>query len=166
MTEPTDRTEESMGDEVYQPDDREVREDSGPMEPEDTLIDRGIDQALDEGYSPPERPFAVEDTGTTAREQRTGESLDRRLSRERPEETAPAGDGIGDATDTNGEPVDPEAGDRRSGRLVGPDEGAHPRRSGMTGQDIGIDGGAASAEEAAVHVVPDPEQPPSIDDRR
>lgn len=153
MTDPRGGGESGMGDDVYQPDDSEVREDTGPLEPEDTLEDRGLDEVLDEGYSPPERPYAVEDTGTTAREQRTGESLDRRLSREEPEQGGPAGDGIGDASDTDGELLDDEVGDRRSGRLVGPDEGAHPRRDGVTGEDIGIDGGAASAEEAAVHVV-------------
>jgi Family of unknown function (DUF5709) len=166
MTEPDERTESSMGDEVYQPDDSEIREDAGPLEPEDTLVDRGVGQVLDEGWIPPDRPLAVEETGTTAREQRSGESLDERLRRERPESAPPAGDGIGDASDTDGELLDPEAGERRSGRLVGPDEGAHPRRNGMTGQDIGIDGGVASAEEAAVHVVPDPEQPAYGDHRR
>jgi hypothetical protein len=149
-----------MGDDVYQPDGSEIREDSGPLEPEDTLLDRGLDQALDEGYSPPERPLAVEDTGTTAGEQRAGESLDERLRRERPDQPVPSGDGLGDAADTDGELLDPEAGERRSGRLVGPDEGTRSQRDGVTGQDVGIDGGAASAEEAAVHVVPDPEEPP------
>ncbi|HEY5835836.1 DUF5709 domain-containing protein [Streptomyces sp.] len=166
MTEPTEPTESGMGDEVYQPDDSEIREDTGLLEPQDTLDDRGLDQVMDEGYSPPERPLAVEDVGTTAREQRTGESLESRLRRERPDETPPPGDGLGDASDTDGELLDPEAGDRRSGRLVGPDGGAHPRRDGLTGEDAGIDGGAASAEEAAVHVVPDPEPPPDADDRR
>ena len=85
----TDPAGGGMGDDVYQPDDSEIREDTGPLEPEDTLDDRGIDEVLDEGYSPPERPLAVEETGTTAREQRTGESLDERLLRERPDD-APA----------------------------------------------------------------------------
>jgi hypothetical protein len=154
------------GDDVYQPDedgDREIREDTGPLEPEDTLDDRGVDEVLDEGYSPPERPLAVEDTGTTGGEQRSGESLDDRLARERPERRPPLGDGLGDASDTDGELLDPEAGGLRSGRLVGPDEGAHPRRDGVSGDDVGIDGGAATAEEAAVHVVED-EDLPALDD--
>lgn len=157
------------GDDVYQPDDSEIREDEGPMEPEDSLVDRGVDQALDEGYSPPERPYGVEDTGTTAREQHDGESLEERLSRESPDDEEPSGDeaedaedvgdDIGDASDTDGEVLDPEAGEYRSGRLVAPDEGAHGTDDGVSGEDIGIDGGAASAEEAAVHVVPDEELP-------
>jgi hypothetical protein len=153
----TEQDVDGRGDDVYQPDgdDREVREDAGPLEPEDTLVDRGVDQVLDEGYSPPERPFAVESLGTTGDEQRVGESLDERLARERPDGVPFSGDGLGDAEDTDGEIVDPEAGGPRSGRLVAPDEGAHPRTDGVTGEDVGIDGGAASAEEAAVHVVDD-----------
>ena len=39
-----------------------------------------------------------------------------------------------------------------------PDEGAHEdTEGGMIGTDVGIDGAAASAEEAAVHVIPDDE---------
>jgi hypothetical protein len=155
MTEPA--ADFGMGDELYQPDGSEIREDAGPLEPEDTLVDRGLDDVLDEGYSPPERPLAVEDTGTTADEQRAGESLDERLRREIPDGEPSQGDGLGDSSDSDGELVDDEVGDRRSGRLVGPDEGAHSQHDGVSGEDIGIDGGAASAEEAAVHVVADPE---------
>ena len=32
-------------------------EDDNQLQPEDTLIDRGVDDVLDEGYSPPERPY-------------------------------------------------------------------------------------------------------------
>lgn len=158
MTSPIDGT---MGDDVYQPDDSEIREDAGPLEPEDTLLDRGIPQVLDEGYSPPERPLAVDDFGTTAEEQHDRETLDERLPREWPDvpDGAGPGDGLGDASDTDGELIDIEAGDERSGRLVAPDEGAHGRRDGMVGADVGIDGGAASAEEAAVHVVSDENWP-------
>jgi len=153
----TEQDAAGRGDDVYHPDgdDREIREDAGPLEPEDTHVDRGIEEVLDEGYSPPERPFAVESLGTTGDEQRAGETLDQRLARERPDGPWLAGDGLGDAEDTDGELVDPEAGGPRSGRLVAPDEGAHPRTDGVTGQDVGIDGGAASAEEAAVHLVED-----------
>jgi hypothetical protein len=160
----TEQNGSGRGDDVYQPDDSEIREDTGPLDPEDTLEDRGVDEALDEGYSPPERPLAVEDTGTTDSEQRTGESLDSRLARENPDWRPAVGDGLGDSADTDGELLDPEAGGRRSGRLVGPDEGAHSREDELTGEDVGIDGGAASAEEAAVHVVQDPEEPAGLDE--
>jgi hypothetical protein len=153
-----------MGDDVYQPDGSEIQEDAGPLEPEDTLEDRGLSDVLDEGYSPPERPRAVEDTGTTAAEQHDGESLDSRLARERPDTPPYSGDGLGDSPDSDGELLDSEVGDARSGRLVGPDEGTRDRDEatagdGTAGEDVGIDGGAASAEEAAVHIVDDPEWP-------
>jgi hypothetical protein len=153
-------SDEMMGDEVYQPTgDNEIQEDAGPLDPEDTLDDRGLDQALDEGYSPPERPRAVDRTGTTAAEQHRGESLDERLAQETPDVAPPEGDGLGDASDTDGELLDAEAGSARAGRLVAPDEGAHPDTDDLFATDVGIDGAAASAEEAAVHVVPDPEEP-------
>ena len=45
----------------------------------------------------------------------------------------------------------------RSGRLVAPDEGAHSdAESDAVARDVGIDGGAAGAEEAAVHVTDGP----------
>jgi hypothetical protein len=106
----------------------------------------------------------VDEIGTTAAEQQAGETLDERLPRERPDIGVSADDGLGDATDTDGELVDIEAGELRSGRLVGPDEGVRGRLDGMVGEDVGIDGGAASAEEAAVHVVQDADWPLEEDD--
>jgi hypothetical protein len=45
----------------------------------------------------------------------------------------------------------------RAGRLVEPDQGVHTdTEKDMIAQDVGISGGAASAEEAAVHVVDEP----------
>ncbi|SFF26096.1 hypothetical protein SAMN05216251_110168 [Actinacidiphila alni] len=160
----SDMDDFGRGDDVYQPDDSEIREDAGPLEPEDTLDDRGVEDVLDEGYSPPERPLAVEGTGTTAEEQEEGDSLDERLARERPDAPLlPDGDGLGDESDTDGELLDPEAGDRRAGRLTATDQWVKgPTQDGVA-DDIGIDGGAASAEEAAVHIVDDPEADPDGD---
>jgi hypothetical protein len=153
------RDEELRGDQVYQPDDSEVQDDEGVLDPEDTLVDRGVDSPLDEGYSPPERSLGAERYGVTAAEQRAGESLDQRLAEEEPDIAEIWGDGIGDSDD-DGEPVDPEAGEYRSGRLLSHDAGV-PLAPGddadLWAEDVGIDGGAASAEEAAMHVVDDPE---------
>jgi hypothetical protein len=147
----------AMGDEVYQPDGSEVADDSGILDPEDTLNDRGADP-YDEGWSPPEKPLGVEHVGTTAREQHDGETLDERLSEEVPEPALlpeTQADGIGDSPDSDGEPLDDEVGEGRAGRLVAPDEGAHEEaEKDMLAEDVGVDGAAASAEEAAVHVVP------------
>ena len=49
---------------------------------------------------------------------------------------------------------DGEVGNERSGRLVSPDEGlGEDDEQELVGEDVGIDGAAASAEEAAVHVI-------------
>ncbi|MEU1509802.1 DUF5709 domain-containing protein [Kitasatospora sp. NPDC005748] len=149
----------SRGDDVYQPvggDDEQ--EDATPLDLQDALDERTYDDILDEGYSPPEKPLGVTGGGTTPAEQREGESLDARLARELPEVADGEGDGIGDLPGGEGELLDAEAGDRRAGRLVAPDEGAHAHTTkGMFASDVGIDGGAAGAEEAAMHIVPDEE---------
>jgi hypothetical protein len=138
------------------PENRLDEADSDQLEPEDTLDDSGIEDVLDEGYSPPERPWAVDDWGTTAREEAEREDLGDRLARELPDVTASDDDGIGDTTDTDGEPWDDEVGEVRSGRLMAEDEGEGlDDDDELYAVDVGVDGAAASAEEAAVHVVPE-----------
>ena len=145
---------EGWGDDVYQPDGSEVQDDAGLLDAEDTLESDGVSNPLERGWSPPERPWAVEHVGVTAAEGHDGETLDQRLAEEVPDITVPDGDGIGDWPDGDGEPLDDEVGDARSGRLVAPDEGAHEdEENGLVATDVGIDGAAASAEEAAVHIV-------------
>jgi hypothetical protein len=146
---------DGWGDDVYQPDkDSEIKEDTGVLDSEDTLEYDGVDDPLDRGWSPPERPWAVEHIGVTAAERRQGETLEQRLAEELPDPPVPDGDGMGDCTDTDGELLDNEVGATRSGRLVAPDEGAHEdEESALVAIDVGIDGAASSAEEAAVHVV-------------
>ncbi|MEU1499442.1 MULTISPECIES: DUF5709 domain-containing protein [unclassified Streptomyces] len=145
---------DGWGDDVYQPDGSEVQDDAGLLDVEDTLDSDGVGDPLDRGWSPPERPWAVEHSGVTASERRQGESLDQRLAEELPDIAEPDGDGIGDYEGGDGEPLDNEVGTFRSGRLVAPDEGAHEDdESGLIATDVGIDGAAASAEEAAMHVV-------------
>ncbi|MEQ0562089.1 DUF5709 domain-containing protein [Amycolatopsis sp. NEAU-NG30] len=132
-------------------DDIEDNADTGILDPEDTLDDR---DELAEGYSPPERAQATEGWGTTARETAEGESWAGRLAREVPDVTDDGGDGLGDTADTDGEPWDDEVGDVRAGRLVASDEGfGEDTDEELYASDAGIDGGAASAEEAAVHVI-------------
>ncbi|MCG3751552.1 DUF5709 domain-containing protein [Amycolatopsis sp. Poz14] len=132
-------------------DDIEDNADTGVLDPEDTLEDG---DPYDEGYSPPERPLATRDWGTTAAEEAAGESWAGRLARELPDIRATDGDGLGDTDDTDGELVDVEVGDFRAGRLVAANAGFGPdTEDELYASDIGIDGGAASAEEAAVHVV-------------
>lgn len=149
-------TDEAMGDDVYQPDGSEVQDDAGLLDASDTLDYRAGDEALDEGYSPPERPWGVQHTGVTAAERLRGESLDERLAEEIPDLSFPQDDGIGDTWDTDGEPLDSEVGDARAGRLVAPEEGLPiDSLSGLVASDVGLDGAAASAEEAAMHLTTD-----------
>ena len=148
-------SDERMGDDVYQPDNEE-QADAAPLDLEDALDERNYDDILDEGYSPPEKPLGATKTGITAAEQREGESLDERLAQELPDVGADETDGIGDLADGEGELIDPEVGGARSGRLVAPDEGAHEDSDkDLIASDVGIDAGAASAEEAAMHLVPE-----------
>lgn len=161
-SEPSD---DLRGDGVYQPGDDGPQEDTGVLDDDDTLLaipgdPDAVTDPLDEGFSPPERPRAVEREGVTAEEAREGSSLDQRLAEEVPEQTPPPGDGIGDTSDTEGEPIDgAETGEHRAGRLSALEESVDgAARDDLYGVDEGIDGGAASAEEAAVHIVEPPEE--------
>ncbi|MGW0936131.1 DUF5709 domain-containing protein [Streptomyces sp. NPDC002666] len=141
------------GDDVYQPQQPEASDPVEQLDAADTLDDRQLADVLDEGYSPPERPWVVEDRGTTGSEQLSGETLEGRLARELPETADPPGDDDGDLSDGDGEPRDAEVGDVRAGRLTRELDLNEP--DSMAGEDVGIDGAAASAEEAAMHVIPD-----------
>jgi hypothetical protein len=143
---------------IYGTDGTDPEEASGLLEAEDTLDDpHGVRDVLDTGWSPPERPWAVDDWGTTESEESAGESLDGRLARELPDGgDGDDGDGLGDSSDTDGELLDDQVGDERAGRLVDADGGGSDDTDDeLWARDEGIDGAAASAEEAAVHVVRD-----------
>ncbi|HEY8720247.1 DUF5709 domain-containing protein [Pengzhenrongella sp.] len=115
--------------------------DSDQLPLEDTLLERGVGDLLDEGYSPPERPRSNH-FGETAWEEARGETLDQRLSEEEPESWEA-----------------PERGKRqpdRAGRLVEDDNALEGhRRNDTFADDVGVAGGAATAEEAAMHIITD-----------
>jgi len=151
-------SDDRMADDVYQPDNEE-QADAAPLDLEDALDERDYDDVLDEGYSPPEKPLGADRTGITAAEQRDGETLDQRLAQEVPDVGAHQPEDIGDLSGGEGEPIDAEVGAARAGRLVAPDEGAHGDTDDeLIASDVGIDAGAASAEEAAVHIVPEQDE--------
>jgi Family of unknown function (DUF5709) len=128
----------------------------------DTLIGRIGDDPLDQDVAPPERWSAGVRYGDTAAEQQEGESLDQLLAEEEPDTASDVDDErlediTGDA-DAGDEDVDglllDDGPDPRAGRLVAEDEGAHPvDDEDLVARDAGIAGGAATAEEAAMHVV-------------
>jgi hypothetical protein len=132
-----------------------VDDEDQPQSTGDSLVDdRGLPEPLEEGYSPPEKWSAAQGFGNTPLEEQMGETLDQRLQQEIPEpdpyELAEQ------EVDPDEEDVDDEVGDVRAGRLVEPDEGVHvDQEKDLVAEDVGIDGAAASAEEAAVHVIPD-----------
>lgn len=120
----------------------------------DTLDDEDVDDPLDRGYSPPERYSAGQGYGNTPLEEHEGETLEQRLDQEVPEADPYAGPPADAIVD--GDVDDGEVGGSRAGRLVAPDLGSGAdEEAGLVGEDVGIDGAAASAEEAAVHVVPE-----------
>jgi hypothetical protein len=120
---------------------------------EDTLDDPEgeVDDELDRGSPPPDRWSTGQGFGNTAYEEATGESLDQRVAQEEPEPDPY------DAADSDDEDLDDgEVGDERAGRLVDLDEGlGEDTEKDLVADDVGIDGAAASAEEAAVHIVPE-----------
>ncbi|MCF6377079.1 DUF5709 domain-containing protein [Nocardioides KLBMP 9356] len=149
-----------------------VDDETQPQSTGDSLVDdRGLPEPLDEGYSPPEKWSAAQGFGNTPLEESMGESLDQRVAQEVPEpdpyeradEEAERGDlaPLVAEDSSDGEAVQAEVegddGDR-AGRLVAEDEGVRTdTEKDLVAQDVGIDGAAAGAEEAAVHVVDDPE---------
>ena len=129
--------------------DYSVDDEDQPGNIED-LGDGDVDDELDRGYSPPEKYSAGQGYGNTPWEEEHRESIDQRIDQEEPDPDPYAEDGDDDFLD------DGEVGDRRAGRLVDLDEGlGEDEEKDLVGDDVGIDGAGASAEEAAVHIVED-----------
>ncbi len=127
--------------------------DPAALDASDTLDGDPGDDPLDQGIAPPDRWSAGEGFGTTAAEEQEGESLDPLLAEEEPDQDSDSDED----EDEEGRRADDLWGDGepepRSGRLVADDEGAHADdEEDLVAHDVGIDGGAASAEEAAVHI--------------
>lgn len=121
------------------------------LQPSDTLDDRGVDDVLDEGFSPAERLRGSNLKDVTPAGEFEGETIEERERQEEPE----VWDGLQDELDADvvDGPVGGEVGGERSGRLVAGDE----HETGVFAEDEGIDGAGASAEEAAIHVI-DPDE--------
>ena len=120
------------------------------LQPQDTLDDRGVDDVLDEGISPPEELRGSKAKGVTPAEALEGETIDDRIRQEEPEVWEDA-EAESEADILDG-PVGGEVGGERAGRLLTPDEDVE---QDLVAEDEGIDGAGASAEEAAVHRIED-----------
>src|SRR4051794_17676752 len=114
--------------------------DTDQLPSEDTLLDRGLDDALDEGYSVPERPRSNH-YGETPWEEAHRETIDQRIGQEEPE-----------VWEVRQIPYD-DREQYRAGRLVEDDGAVSAGGTDGFAIDAGISGGAASAEEAAVHLI-------------
>lgn len=131
----------TFGDSVYAGGD--AVEDAENLDPIENLTGDDPDEVMQTGYNPPDRePHNLRDA-PTPREEHEGPSLDEQLARENPDVTQ------ADILRAEAEP--------RAGRLVAPDEGAHPdEESDEIASDVGPAGYASSAEEAAVHITENP----------
>ena len=164
MSEQQENTADDLGD--YSLDDEDQ------LQPEDTLVQEDVDDVLDRGYSPADHARGSFAHGVTAEEQHRDETIDERILQEMPEEGTAYGapdneSGLDDDDRIGGDDPDAisaeddwlgdgEVGDVRAGRLVAPDEGlGSDDEKDLVGEDVGIDGAGASAEEAAVHVIDD-----------
>lgn len=113
------------------------------LDTERSLVERGVEDPLDEGIIAPDDWSGVMNE---ALEQPTG--IEERIKQEDPERDRyeePDWDG-------RGEDEQPR---RRAGRLVDANAGYddEDHEAGLLGSDVGISGGAASAEEAAMRIV-------------
>lgn len=127
--------------------------DEGQLSASDTLIDRGVADPLDEGYVAPDNWSVAQGYGNTAEEARRGESVEQRIKQEEPE-----------TTDEDKGPWNPhqeprQVGQERAGRLVATADGkiTNDKEGDAVAKDVGISGGAASAEEAAMHIIDEDE---------
>ncbi|MFY9806202.1 MAG: DUF5709 domain-containing protein [Pseudonocardiaceae bacterium] len=110
--------------------------------PEYTMVGSDGGDLLDAGYVPPDRPYVLNDDQVTARGMREGETLDQRLVQERPDVSSV-------------DAKSPDAESDRAGRLEADDYAPDTwSAESLDAVDVGISGGAATAEEAAVHVLP------------
>ena len=111
----------------------------------DSLVDRGLEDPLDEGYSPPDYEPTVK--VPTQAEEAEGLSMDELLAAEEPDV-----DVLAERSDeTEHEAL--ELGGERAGRLVDyGEEGYGDTANDVFAEDRGFSGGGASAEEAAMHI--------------
>jgi hypothetical protein len=121
------------------------------LQPEEPLLDRGVGDVLDEGYVTGENWSTAQGFGNTRAEMRKGETLEMRIAQELPEP-------VKDETPWNPDPSEArEVGHKRAGRLVDANGGVPglDNEAESVAKDVGIDGGAATAEEAAMHIIDD-----------
>jgi uncharacterized protein DUF5709 len=136
-------------------------EDDGVLDASDTLDDDLVADPLDTGVVAGDRWTGANSFGTTLAEGEEGESLDQLLAEEEPD-VDPYADGTAEDDDRDEDELTRRGYERegRAGRLVAADEGSgEDEEPDAVARDAGVDAGAATAEEAAVHWVDDPNNP-------
>lgn len=131
---------EMYGDTVYEKGGEDPVGDTDDLDPVEALTGDDPDEQAETGYSPPERePHNLRHAPTPA-EEREGESLEEKLAEEVPDVSE------SDVAFDDAQP--------RTGRLVDTDYGAlGDTEKDEVAVDVGPAGYAASAEEAAMHVI-------------
>lgn len=107
------------------------------LQPQDSLIDQDVDDILDRGLSYPEYKPHIYREHETLEQREAAANIDRN-------------DCLYPEIDNTS-----IAGRVRAGRLIHEDQIFNTSHNDILAQDEGIDGGAASAEEAAMHIVDD-----------
>jgi Family of unknown function (DUF5709) len=141
------------------------------LDANDTLDGNPGDDPLDRGVVTPDRWSAGLRYALKGEEE--SESLDELLAEEEPDEDADSDEESWDENAT-GQDITrltrDDVPDVRSGRLVATDQNVADDddvaddEDELVARDTGIDGGGASAEEAAVHVIDDPADDPDEDE--
>jgi hypothetical protein len=145
-------------------------EDYTVLDANDTLDGKPGDDPLDRGVATPDRYSAGLKYALKGEED--SESLDELLDEEEPDDAVDPDEDSWDENATGADVLrlerddDPDA---RAGRLA--DEGEYDdadepvdEDGELVGRDVGVDGAGASAEEAAVHVIGDPDDENDDDD--
>jgi Family of unknown function (DUF5709) len=144
----------SQDDDTDNVEEWNVVEDEGVLDTSDTLDDDRVEDPLDTGIAPADRWTGANRFGTTPAEERQGESLDQLLAEEEPD-IDPYAETYDDEDELTRRGYEEDA---RAGRLVADDEGiGEDEEADAVARDVGIDAGGASAEEAAIHVVDEPD---------
>ncbi len=126
-------------------------------------------ESEDEPVTLPEAMPRATEWGTTVREQEEGETINQRIAQEEPDpdsaygapdnesgldEPARVGGDDPDAIDPEQDWLGDDPAEDGAGRLVSDDAGDRPDSDAQDwATDVGDDGGGASAEESAMHVV-------------
>jgi hypothetical protein len=133
----------------------DVVEDDGVLDASDTLDDDRVADPLDTGVAAADRWAGADRFGTTPAEARAGESMEQLLAEEEPD-VDPYAEAANDDDELIRRGYEREA---RAGRLVADEGFGEDEQADAVAWDAGVDGGGASAEEAAMHLVDDPDGP-------